>query len=104
MIIHPFKPQLNNKPVGQVKDPDGTPLFLNMVDSVKEKGQGFVPYKWPKPGLEKPVDKVYFVQLFTSWNWIIGSGIYIDNIYAEQRNLLLLLSLLAVAMGFFVYY
>ncbi|MBA6234409.1 MULTISPECIES: cache domain-containing protein [unclassified Colwellia] len=83
MIIHPFKPQLNNKPVGQVKDPDGTPLFLNMVDIVKEKGQGCMPYKWPKPGLEKPV----------------------DNIYAEQRNLLLLVSfLLAVAMGFIVYY
>jgi methyl-accepting chemotaxis protein len=107
MIMHPFKPQLNNKPVGQVKDPDGTPLFLNMVDIVKEKGQGFVPYKWPKPGLEKPVDKISFVQLFTPWNWIVGSGVYIDNIdtiYAEQRNLLLLVSfLLAVAMGFIVY-
>lgn len=101
MIMHPFKPQLNGKPIGQVKDPNGTFLFMDMIAVVRANGQGFVPYKWPKPGAEDPVDKVSFVKHFTPWNWIVGSGVYIDNIdtiYAKQRNILLLISLLVLTV------
>lgn len=107
MIMHPIKPALNGNPVGQVKDPDGTPLFLDIVKTVKAQGQGFVPYKWPKPGAEQPVDKISFVKEFTPWQWIIGSGAYIDNIeviFSEIRNTLLFISLLLTALiGFIVY-
>jgi len=107
MIMHPFKPQLNGKPVGQVKDPDGTLLFIDMVNIVKAQGQGFVPYKWPKPGADEPVDKISFVKLFTPWGWVIGSGVYIDNIdkiYASQRNVVLIISFfLATIIGLIVY-
>ncbi|WP_085298607.1 methyl-accepting chemotaxis protein [Cognaticolwellia mytili] len=107
MIMHPFKPQLNGKPIGHVKDPDGTPLFINMVNVIKTSGEGFVPYKWPKPGAENPVDKISFVKLFSPWNWIIGSGAYIDNIdeiFAKQRDIVLLISfILAASIGIIVY-
>ena len=82
MIMHPIKPTLNGKDVGGVKDPDGTALFINMVKVVRDKGQGFVPYKWPKPGVDDPVDKISFVKGFTPWQWIIGSGTYIDDVDA----------------------
>jgi methyl-accepting chemotaxis protein len=109
MIMHPIKPALNGKEVNSVKDPDGTPLFLNMVQVVQEKGEGFVPYKWPKPGVEEPVDKISFVKGFTPWQWIIGSGTYIDDvdaIFAAQRNSLLfsafLLTLLIIFLGYII--
>ena len=89
MIMHPIKPALNGKNVAGVKDPDGTALFIDMVNIVQSKGQGFVPYKWPKPGVDDPVDKISFVKGFTPWQWIIGSGTYIDDIeaiFATQRN------------------
>jgi len=96
MIMHPIKPQLNGKSVGGVKDPDGTPLFINMLNVVKSKGQGFVPYKWAKPGFDEPVDKISFVKGFTPWQWIIGTGAYLDDIeasFAKQRNMLIIDSL-----------
>jgi len=109
MIMHPIKPALNGKEINSVKDPDGTPLFLNMVQVVQEKGEGFVPYKWPKPGVEEPVDKISFVKGFTPWQWIVGSGTYIDDvdaIFAAQRNSLLfsafLLTLLIIFLGYII--
>jgi methyl-accepting chemotaxis protein len=109
MIMHPIKPSLNGKNVGGVKDPDGTELFMNMVKVVSEKGQGFVPYKWPKPGIDDPVDKVSFVKGFTPWQWIIGSGTYIDDIdttFTTQRNTLLayafILIVIIILLGYYI--
>ena len=61
MVMHPFKPELNGKSLAGSKDPDGVLLFVDMVNIVKKQGEGFIPYKWPKPGKDKPVDKIAFV-------------------------------------------
>lgn len=109
MIMHPIKPALNGKDIGGVKDPDGTALFVNMVNVVRAKGEGFVPYKWPKPGVDDPVDKISFVKGFTPWQWIIGSGTYIDDIdatFTSQRNTLLayatVLIIIIILLGHFI--
>jgi len=107
MIMHPIKPALNGKNVGGVKDPDGTALFIDMVNIVRAKGQGFVPYKWPKPGVDEPVDKISFVKGFTPWQWIIGSGTYLDDVdttFATQRNTLLAYALVLVVIIIFLAY
>jgi methyl-accepting chemotaxis protein len=51
-----------------------------MVNVVKEKGEGIVSYYWPKPGFAKPIEKISYVKGFTPWGWIVGTGIYIDDI------------------------
>ncbi len=107
MIMHPIKPALIGKNVGGVKDADGTALFINMVNVVRAKGQGFVPYKWPKPGVDEPVGKISFVKGFTPWQWIIGSGTYTDDIdatFASQRNTLIIEAFITtIAIIFFSY-
>ncbi|NMM39979.1 methyl-accepting chemotaxis protein [Pseudoalteromonas arctica] len=93
MVMHPFKPELNGKSLSNSKDPDGVPLFVEMVKIVKQSGEGFISYKWPKPGKDKPVDKIAYVKGFTPWQWIVGSGVYIDTIddaFASLRNLVIL--------------
>lgn len=93
MVMHPFKPELNGKSLSNSKDPDGVPLFVEMVKIVKQSGEGFIPYKWPKPGKDQPVDKIAYVKGFTPWQWIVGSGVYIDtidNAFASLRNLVIL--------------
>ncbi len=82
MVIHPYKPELNGKDLSNIKDPTGKRLFMEFVRVCREKGEGFVEYNWPKPGSEKPVPKLSFVKLFKEWNWIIGTGFYIDDIEA----------------------
>ncbi|GAB0111338.1 methyl-accepting chemotaxis protein [Pseudoalteromonas distincta] len=91
MIMHPIKPALDGKNLTNNKDPDGKALFVEMVNIVKQSKEGFIPYKWPKPGKDKPVDKIAFVKGFQQWQWIIGSGVYLDSIdeaFSAQRNLI----------------
>jgi methyl-accepting chemotaxis protein len=103
MIMHPIKPALENKDLSDFKDPAGKKLFSVMVDTVKKNGEGIVPYLWPKPGSEKPVAKVSYVKGFTPWGWVVGSGIYIDDVeVAFQEKLLILVLVVAVILGLFI--
>ena len=80
MVHHPIKPQLDGTSVADMKDPQGVLLFQAFVRTVREQGQGFVAYQWPKPGEAEPADKVSFVKGFAPWGWVIGSGLYVDDI------------------------
>ena len=80
MVMHPIKPEMNGKNYKDYADPNGKKLFSEMAQVGRDKGEGFVDYMWPKPGKEKPVAKLSFVKLFKEWNWIVGTGIYVDDI------------------------
>ncbi|MFD2177582.1 methyl-accepting chemotaxis protein [Veronia pacifica] len=82
MVMHPIKPALNGKNIANKTDANGKALFLEMVDTARKHGQGFVYYMWPKPGSDVDVEKLSYVQLFKPWNWIIGTGVYIDDVDA----------------------
>ena len=83
MVMHPIRPDLNGKDLTAFKDPNGKALFVAFVDVVKAKGAGYVDYLWPKPGAADPVPKVSYVQGFAPWGWLIGSGIYVDDVEAQ---------------------
>lgn len=82
MIMHPIKPELDGKDLSESKDPNGLKLFVEFVNVVKQHKAGFVDYQWPKPGQDKPVSKVSYVAGFEPWGWIVGSGIYVDDVDA----------------------
>ncbi len=82
VLMHPINAKLNGQDVSGLKDPNGFALFQGFVDEVRRNGKGFVPYMWPKPGFDKPVEKVSYVMGFEPWGWVIGSGIYLDDIRA----------------------
>ena len=79
MVHHPIKPSLDGKNVLDIKDPDGKQLFKEMNELVKKDGEGFVSYKWPKPGFKTPQDKISYVKLFKPWGWVLGSGVYLES-------------------------
>jgi len=79
-IMHPIKPKLDGKDLSNIKDSQGKFIFVAFVDIVKSKGAGNVSYFWPKPGSDKPEQKLSYVKGFEPWGWIIGSGIYIDDV------------------------
>ena len=85
MVMHPTNPKLDGKDLSTVKDPDGFGIFNEMASLAKTRGAGMVDYRWPKPGAEAPVQKTSYVQLFEPWGWVIGSGVYIDDMQAEFR-------------------
>lgn len=83
MIMHPYKPELEGKDLSATKDPDGKKLFVAFVDEVRNNKAGFVYYKWPKPGFQEPVAKVSYVKGFEPWGWVVGSGLYLDDVAAS---------------------
>ena len=87
MIMHPIKPQLNGRDLSAVKDPNGKYLFNEFVTICRKHGAGFVEYMWPKPNAPEPVPKISYVKLFPQWDWVIGSGVYIDDVQKEIKGL-----------------
>jgi len=93
MIMHPTIPELDgtildnpefNCALGRNEN-----LFKAFVDVSLDKGEGFVDYLWPKPltdGLTQQQPKISYVKLFKPWNWIIGSGVYIDDIEKDIQD------------------
>ena len=109
MLMHPIKPALNGKDLSGVKDKKGKALFVEFVKTVRASGQGFVEYYWPKPGKDEPVPKLSLVKGFAPWGWVIGSGIYIDDVDEEfasalKQNIsvLVLLIVIMAALFFFI--
>jgi len=85
MVMHPTNPKLNGQDLTDYKDPTGKTFFVDMADIVRKDGAGFVSYMWPRPGSDKPVPKLSYVKGFEPWGWIVGTGIYIDDINAAWR-------------------
>jgi len=86
MVMHPIKPQLDGKDLTGFADPNGKKLFQEFVRVCEENGGGFVDYLWPKPGYDKPVPKLSYVKLFEPWGWVIGTGVYLDDIEAKLAS------------------
>jgi methyl-accepting chemotaxis protein len=86
MVMHPIKPELDGKDLSGMKDPAGNALFMGFVDVVNKHGAGFYGYLWPKPGFDQPVGKISYVKGFAPWGWIIGTGIYLDDVDAAFRQ------------------
>lgn len=84
MLMHPISTKLNGQLLADYQDPNGLHLFAEMVKvSHAAKEGGYVPYLWPKVGSDKPVEKTSYVRLFEPWDWIIGTGVYLDDVRTE---------------------
>ena len=80
MVMHPIKPEMNGQDLSDYKDPNGKKLFIEMRDAAQQFGSGFVGYEWPKPGKDKPQPKLSYVAEFKPWGWVIGTGVYVDDL------------------------
>lgn len=99
MIMMPVNTKLEGQHVGGLKDSNGFAFSAEMMRIVREQGAGMVAYTWPKPGHAQPVDKVSYVALFNPWGWVLGTGMYIDDINAQFRQDLTQMVLLGIAVA-----
>lgn len=84
MVMHPYRPDLVDKNVAGFEDPSGKHLFTEMVNTVEKSGAGFVDYLWQwKEDSNKIVPKISYVKGFEPWGWVIGTGIYVEDVRAE---------------------
>jgi methyl-accepting chemotaxis protein len=103
MVMHPLKPELNGKDLTDNKDPTGKRLFVEFAEVVKRAGSGVVAYQWPKPGSDSPQPKLSYVTGFEPWGWVIGTGVYVDDLQAQlwrsTRNVIVAALVVVVLLG-----
>ncbi|MCX5898432.1 MAG: cache domain-containing protein, partial [Proteobacteria bacterium] len=84
MVIHPYRTDLNGKDLSDYQDPNGKRVFVEFVNVVKKEGSGYVDYMWQdRDNKNLVVPKISYVKGFAPWGWIIGTGIYIEDVKAE---------------------
>ncbi len=86
LLMHPFAPDLVGRDLSGYADPKGKKLFVEFARVAAASGSGFVDYLWPKPGAAEPQPKVSYVQAYRPWGWIVGSGIYVDDVDQAFRD------------------
>ncbi|QKF61973.1 cache domain-containing protein [Campylobacter curvus] len=82
VMMHPEKPSLVGKNIIGLKDPRGLPLIEKLIENAK-KGGDFLTFGWAKKEGEQPVDKLGYSAGFEPYGWMIGSGIYIDDLQTK---------------------
>jgi methyl-accepting chemotaxis protein len=87
MIMHPFDADLDGKSLVDYRDPNGKALFVEMAEICRKQGEGFIEYVWHKPGRLQKAGKVSFVKELPQWDWIIGAGVYTDDIDAALAKI-----------------
>jgi len=109
MLMHPYRSDLEGRDLTLFKDTQGYYPFIAMVEEVMRNKSGYVNYYWQwKDEPHKIVPKVSYVKGFNPWGWIVGTGIYIEDVHAEIDSLLLdlrkiFISILLFVLGLSVY-
>ena len=101
MVMHPTKPELDGTDLSTYADPAGRKVFVMFVEAVRRERQGFVSYTWPVPNSKESVDKTSYVQGFEPWQWVVGSGVYLDDVgsaFLERAKFNLLAALAVLAL------
>ncbi|WP_218871162.1 methyl-accepting chemotaxis protein [Chitinibacter bivalviorum] len=97
--LQPSKPEVEGQNKGDQQDSNGKYLIKDMVRAA-QNGGGFVDYHFAKIGAKTPEPKVSYAMLIPDWNWVVGTGVYIDDIDHEFKSNLLwgLLQLIIMAI------
>jgi methyl-accepting chemotaxis protein len=96
-VLLPTKPEFEGVNKKELKDAKGKFLVQEIVSAGKQGG-GFVDYWFPRAGQEKAEPKLSYAALYAPWGWVVGSGIYVDDIDAAFRQSALLFGGISLAL------
>ncbi len=88
MIMHPYRTELIGKDLSDYEDPEGKLLFVEAVRISEGEGEGYIDYMWQwKDDSTRIVPKLSFVKAYEPWGWVVGTGIYLEDVREEIRTL-----------------
>lgn len=81
MIGHGGNPKFRGKDLSTAKTETGVPVFKQMARiATQNNASAFFSYQWPKAGSTKPLDKESYVKSFAPWGWVLGTGVYVNDL------------------------
>lgn len=84
IIMHTIKSELAGKNMYESKDPNGVMIYQEIVKAANANVEGgLVKYGWSKPGADGAQPKFSYVIRYAPWDWIVGTGAYVDNVQRE---------------------
>ena len=86
LLMHPTLKDRIGTSVLDIRDPSGFSIFDGFLSVARGAGAGFVPYSWPKAKGEPPSPKISYVKRIPGWDWVVGTGIYVDDVDAVFRQ------------------
>ncbi len=86
MLMHPTNSALENTSVLDLKNSSGLPIFSAMIEVVRKNGSGFYNYEWKTPEDLAPRAKISYVAGIQEWGWVVGTGVYLDDIDVLYRT------------------
>ncbi len=88
MIMHPYRPDLDGHDLSDYRDPLGAPIFVEFADLVRRHNEGYIDYVWQWPDDPRRLEpKESYVKGFAPWGWVIGTGLYIEDVKLEIAHL-----------------
>ena len=88
MVMHPYRKELIGTDLTDYQDPEGTRLFVEAVNIVKAREEGYINYIWQwKDDTTRIVPKLSYVKIYPEWGWILGTGIYLEDVKEEISTL-----------------
>lgn len=79
VLLHPGLPHLIGKNVIDMVDVNGVKLIQQMIDVSKKPDGGYVNYTWTQPSTGKLAPKLSYAQYFKDWDWVICTGVYLNE-------------------------
>ncbi|MBN1938402.1 MAG: cache domain-containing protein [Candidatus Aminicenantes bacterium] len=87
MIMHPYRTDLDGQDLTQFKDPRGVRIFVEFVRALKDRPDALMEYVWQwKDDPERLAPKESYIKKFEPWGWILGTGLYIEDVRREIRT------------------
>ena len=81
LIMHPYSKELIGEDLSTFEDAAGKRVFMEIKAAVADRQSGFIDYIWGmKYGSKQDVPKLSFVKKFEPWGWVVGTGVYLDDI------------------------
>lgn len=87
MVMHPTMPDLDGQDLHEFRYKDNEPMFKEMARVLSDSEAGYVSYLWPKPNRQEPLRKLSYVKHFRPWGWVLGSGVYVDDVKRAMTDL-----------------
>ncbi|MGB1321454.1 MAG: cache domain-containing protein [Vibrio gallaecicus] len=85
-LVHPILPELVGRNLLHIQDNDGDYLIEALLREAKSGG-GFHQYLWQKPSTGEVVSKLSYAEWLDKWDWMVGTGLYIEDVSQEVANM-----------------